>query len=129
MAFPAVAVPKWVDAVKAQFAQHLTYAAVGYCFGVGAFGHPAFLNESHFKKCATAGPLFLSCAETDHTFPAPSRHRAEELLAAGKRTFLIQLFSGVAHGFALRGDMSDGWQRFTKEESASGMVRWFTQFM
>ncbi|KAJ7679490.1 dienelactone hydrolase [Mycena polygramma] len=143
-AFAAVAVPKWVDALKAQFGTPETkYAAVGYCFGapyvmdalaessntacVGAFGHPAFLNESHFINCAR--PLFLSCAETDHTFPAPARHRGEELLTAGKRTFHIQLFSGVEHGFALRGNMDDAYERFTKEESASGIVRWFTQFM
>ncbi|KAF7355933.1 Dienelactone hydrolase [Mycena venus] len=113
-AFAATAVPKWIDALKAQFGTPETkYAAVGYCFGapyvmdalaessstacVGAFGHPAFLNESHFINCAR--PLFLSCAETDHTFPASSRHRAEELLTASKRTFHIQLFSGVEHGF------------------------------
>jgi dienelactone hydrolase len=58
-----------------------------------------------------SGPLFLSCAETDHTFPAPSRHRAEELLTAGKRTFHIQLFSGVSHGFALRGNMENAYER------------------
>ncbi|KAJ7131061.1 dienelactone hydrolase [Mycena epipterygia] len=144
-AFAAVAVPKWIDEVKTQFGTPETkYAAVGYCFGapyvmdalsessstacVGAFGHPAFLNESHFINCAR--PIFLSCAETDHTFPAPARHRAEALLTAGKKCkFHIQLFSGVEHGFALRGNMEDAYERFTKEESASGIVRWFTQFM
>ncbi|KAJ7509478.1 Alpha/Beta hydrolase protein [Mycena galericulata] len=135
------------------------YAVVGYCFGmvlskvqgpiqhqpgapfvvnalaeststasVGAFGHPAFLNESHFVP-SHSGPLFLSCAETDHTFPAFARHRAEELLTTRKRTFQIQLFSGVEHGFALRGNMEDAYERYTKEESASGIVRWFKQFM
>ncbi|KAJ7910094.1 dienelactone hydrolase [Mycena leptocephala] len=145
MAFAAVAVPKWIDALKAQFGTPETkYAVVGYCFGapyvmdalsessstacVGAFGHPAFLNESHFK-IVPVKPLFLSCAETDHTFPAPARHRAEELLTTGKRTFYIQLFSGVEHGFALRGNMDDAYERFTKEESANGIVRWFTKFM
>ncbi|KAJ7486712.1 hypothetical protein FB451DRAFT_1227875 [Mycena latifolia] len=141
---------------------------------VGAFGHPAFLNESHFINCARAfefylstssishlttssspaakiisgahkiiagtnglsraGPLFLSCAETDITFPAPARHRAEELLTSSKYKdkglkFHIQLFSGVEHGFALRGNMEDAYERFTKEESAAGIVRWFTRFM
>ncbi|KAF8193917.1 dienelactone hydrolase [Mycena galopus ATCC 62051] len=143
-AFAATAIPKWIEAAKNQFGTPETkYAVVGYCFGapyvmdalsessstacVGAFGHPAFLNESHFVKCAR--PLFLSCAETDHTFPAPARHRAEEILTAGKRTFHIQLFSGVEHGFALRGNMDDPYERFTKEESANGIVRWFTKFM
>ncbi|KAJ7181260.1 dienelactone hydrolase [Mycena filopes] len=144
-AFAAVAVPKWIDAVKEQFGTPETkYAAVGYCFGapyvmdalaeststasVGAFGHPAFLNESHFINCAR--PLFLSCAETDHTFGAAARHRAEELLTAGQRTkFHIQLFSGVEHGFALRGNMDDPYERFVKEESANAITRWFTKFM
>nr|GAT46359.1 dienelactone hydrolase [Mycena chlorophos] len=156
-AFAKVAVPKWIAAVKAQFGTETTkYACVGYCFGapyvmdclssstspspsglgthVGAFGHPAFLNESHFTNCAR--PLFLSCAETDHTFPAEARHRAEELLtqrakevdSKGMR-FQIQLFSGVSHGFSLRGDMSNPWERYAKEESASGIVRWFKMFM
>ncbi|KAJ7097117.1 dienelactone hydrolase [Mycena belliarum] len=143
-AFAVAAVPKWIGAVKARFGTPETkYAAVGYCFGapyvmdtlsessstacVGAFGHPAFLNESHFSKCSR--PLFLSCAETDHTFSREARHRAEELLTARKATFHIQLFSGVEHGFALRGDMADAYQRFTKEESASSIVRWFNHFM
>ncbi|KAF7329109.1 Dienelactone hydrolase [Mycena kentingensis (nom. inval.)] len=155
-AFAAVAVPKWIEAVKEQFGTPTTkYACVGYCFGapyvmdalaedtdyacVGAFGHPAFLNESHFNKCSR--PLLLSCAETDHTFPVSSRIRAEELLTQRAKTlnngelinsplkFHIQLFSGVAHGFSLRGNMDDPWERFTKDESANGIIRWFKLFM
>ncbi|KAB2570876.1 Hydrolase tropI [Lasiodiplodia theobromae] len=65
VAFADVAVPKWVEAVKAQYGGAATrYACVGYCFGapyvcdelagdtvtVGAFAHPAFLREEHFRK-------------------------------------------------------------------------------
>ncbi|KAJ7509481.1 hypothetical protein B0H11DRAFT_2168805 [Mycena galericulata] len=128
MAFAEVAVPKWIDAVKVQFGTPETkYAVVGYCFGmvlskvhgpirhqpgaphvmnalaestsavsVGAFGHPAFLNESHFINCAR--PLFLSCAETDHTFPASARHRAEEILTTGKRIFRSSSFLASSTG-------------------------------
>lgn len=46
----------------------------------------------------------LSFAETDHTFPTESRHRAEVILAEVKATYHIQVFSGVVHGFATRGD-------------------------
>ncbi|KAJ7056259.1 Alpha/Beta hydrolase protein [Mycena amicta] len=148
-AFAAVAVPKWIAEVKEKFGTPSTkYACVGYCFGapyvmdalsvdtdwacVGAFGHPAFLNESHFTKCVR--PLLLSCAETDHTFPFAARHRAEELLTQRSKElptlkFHVQLFSGVSHGFCLRGNMDDSWERFTKEESANGIVRWFKMFM
>ncbi|KAJ6555234.1 Alpha/Beta hydrolase protein [Mycena sp. CBHHK59/15] len=143
-AFANDAVPKWTDAVVAQFGTPDTkYAVVGYCFGapyvmnalaesatvacVGAFAHPAFLRESHFIDCAK--PLLLSCAETDHTFPAPARHRAEELLAERSRTYYFQLFAGVKHGFALRGNMEDAYERWVKEESADAIARWFKQFM
>lgn len=65
IAFADAAVPKWVEAVKAQYGGAATrYACVGYCFGapyvcnelagdtvtVGAFAHPAFLREEHFRK-------------------------------------------------------------------------------
>jgi dienelactone hydrolase len=42
--------------------------------------------------------------EMDGTFPLPARRRAEDILIAAKATYHIQVFSGVAHGFAVRGD-------------------------
>ena len=68
-------------------------------------------------------PLLLSCAgqwvhhwinnktlnnhvsETDQTFPKESRRPAEDLLEEAKATYHLQLFSGVVHGFATRGDL------------------------
>ncbi|KAF9026836.1 dienelactone hydrolase [Hymenopellis radicata] len=141
MAFADEHVPKWIGEVVKRYGD-AKYAAVGYCFGApyvmnalekgsifcaGAFAHPAFLSESHFFKCAK--PLLLSCAETDHTFPAASRHRAEEILQEVKATYQVQLFSRVEHGFALRGDMSNPYQRWVKEESADAIIRWFNFYM
>lgn len=59
----------------------------------------------------TSDPLFLSCAEIDHTFPTDARRQALDIMRKGKKTYELQLFSGVEHGFALRGDMSDPYQR------------------
>jgi dienelactone hydrolase len=56
-------------------------------------------------------PLFLSCSEIDHTFDVPSRRRALDILQEGKKTYHYQLFSGVEHGFALRGNPDDPYQR------------------
>lgn len=56
-------------------------------------------------------PLFLSCAEVDHTFDLPSRRKALDILQSGQKTWQLQLFSGVEHGFALRGDPKDPYQR------------------
>jgi len=75
-------------------------SASGIC-AAGAFAHPAFLKESHFYNLER--PLFLSCAEIDHTFPNEFRNRAVDIMQAEKKRFQVQLFQGVEHGFALRG--------------------------
>ncbi|KAF8186793.1 Alpha/Beta hydrolase protein [Pholiota molesta] len=134
------ATPRWIDAVREKYGEDAKYAAVGYCFGgpyalelattdkvvAAAFAHPASLNEDHFKQLKK--PLLLSCAETDRTFPAASRHRAEDILAEIKATYHVQLFSGVSHGFATRGDPNVENERWAKEESARSIVGWFKRF-
>ncbi|THU90359.1 alpha/beta-hydrolase [Dendrothele bispora CBS 962.96] len=131
---------KWFKAVKEIYGSNAKYCAVGYCFGApyvlewattdeivaGAFAHPALLNEDHFSKIKK--PLFMSCAETDPTFPLPARRRAEDLLIEAKAQYCIHVFSGVAHGFATRGDPNQNDSRWAKEESASSIGRWFQRF-
>ncbi|KAF9457880.1 dienelactone hydrolase family-domain-containing protein [Collybia nuda] len=136
----ADAVPKWIQAVRQSHGVDTKYCAVGYCFGgpftlnlattdtivAAAFAHPAFLNEDHFTQIAR--PLFMSCAEVDHTFPLENRRRAEDLLISVKANYHIQVFSGVAHGFAVRGDPAIEQERWAKEESARGIIGWFDRF-
>ncbi|KAJ6597571.1 Alpha/Beta hydrolase protein [Mycena vulgaris] len=132
--------PKWQEEVRKMHGVDSKYCAVGYCFGApfvmdlaatdsivaAAFAHPAFLNEDHFKKLKQ--PLLLSCAETDFTFPLESRRRAEDILVETKAKYQFQVFSGVQHGFALRGDPDVPDARWAKEESARGIIGWFGRF-
>ncbi len=88
-------------------------------------------------------------SEVDHTFPLESRRRAEDILVAKKAVYTFQVFSGVTHGFAVRGDpnISDSRKSFhgisavsrcdldmsrslgwAKEESATGIANWFERF-
>lgn len=94
---------------------------------VGAFAHPAFLKEQHFH--AIERPLFLSCSEVDHTFDTKSRRRALDILSEAGKTYNLQLFSGVQHGFALRADMTKPYERWVKEESLGGIARWFDYWL
>lgn len=123
-----------------------------YCFGApyvcnelagntcsaGAFAHPAFLKEHHFRQIKSERelpplerskidkekkdtvtltwldskePLFLSCSGVDHTFPTEARREAVDILRQDKKTYNVQLFSGVEHGFALRGNMENPYER------------------
>ena len=58
-----------------------------------------------------AEPLFLSCSEIDHTFPNEFRNRAVDIMQAEKKRFQVQLFQGVEHGFALRGNIDNAYER------------------
>jgi len=141
MDFAVKNIPGWVDEVKARYGGPDTkYATVGYCFGApfvmnecagdtvvaGANAHPAFLHESHLQN--SRKPVFFSCAEVDHTFPAESRHIAEKILADNKQIYQFQLFSGVAHGFALRGNPDVEIEKWAKEQSAKSIADWFDRF-
>ncbi|KAF5319108.1 hypothetical protein D9611_014118 [Ephemerocybe angulata] len=130
----------WIDAVKERYGANAKYTAVGYCFGgpyvmdiaatdgvvAGAFAHPSGLTEDHFNKLKK--PLLLSCAETDAAFPAESRRRAEDILAASHATYHSQLFSNVTHGFATRGNLTVENELWAKEESARSVIGWFDRF-
>jgi len=132
--------PGWTAAVRERYGANAKYSAVGYCFGAmyavdaaasndfvaAAFAHPSALNEDHFKNVKK--PLLLSCAEVDGAFPAESRRRAEDILAEKKAKYLVQVFSGVSHGFATRGDPAVENSRWAKEESARSVIGWFQRF-
>ncbi|KAK0209976.1 Alpha/Beta hydrolase protein [Desarmillaria ectypa] len=124
--------PRWLEAIREKYGQDAQYTAVGYCFGApfvldlaasgdivaGAIAHPAFLTEDHFRNIK----------KIDHTFPLESRRRAEDILIEIKASYCFQVFSGVKHGFALRGDPNVGDTRWAKEESARGIANWFQRF-
>jgi dienelactone hydrolase len=92
----------------------------------GAIAHPTFLEESHFEKITR--PLLLSCSEVDFSFPPEARRRAEDILVRNKSSYFFQVFSGVAHGFAVRCDLNVPHERWAKEESARGIKEWFVRF-
>nr|GAT54271.1 dienelactone hydrolase [Mycena chlorophos] len=140
-AFAKLAVPRWIEAVKLQF---------GAPKVILLLSNPINNTHRHAKheiRLREAASVTASARQTDHAFPVEARRRAEALLveraqqlaeaddvknneeAKERLKFQFQLFSGVQHGFALRGDMRDAWQRYAKEESAAGIVRWFKMFM
>lgn len=41
------------------------------------------------------------------------------------KEYHLQLFHGVEHGFALRADLNNAYQGWTKEQSLRGLVAYF----
>jgi dienelactone hydrolase len=81
------------------------------------------LTEEQFKGIEK--PLLLSCAEHDQAFPAEQRHHAEDILKEAGKKYQVQLFQGVSHGFAVRCNLEDPYERYVKEQSYRGIVEWF----
>ncbi|KAL5320135.1 hypothetical protein ACEPPN_010936 [Leptodophora sp. 'Broadleaf-Isolate-01'] len=78
---------------------------------------------------AIAGPLSLSAAETDQIWPTDKRHESEVILAKTGQPYQINLFSGVEHGFAVRGDLSNEQLKFAKEQAFLQAIAWFDKYL
>lgn len=137
--FARATVPKWTKAIAATYGKETTkYCCVGYCFGApyvldsltadgfitaGAFAHPGALTDEQFHNLAK--PLLLSCAENDHAFPPEKWQKAVGMLKEGGKKYQLQLFQGVSHGFAVRCNLDDPYERYVKEQSYRSIVEWF----
>ncbi|KAH8660449.1 putative cytoplasm protein [Xylariales sp. PMI_506] len=112
--------------------------AVGYCLGAkyvvrhmrgahainaGFLAHPSYVTEDELK--AMIGPLSIAAAQTDLIFTVDLRYRTEELLREKGGVWNIALYSGVAHGFAIRGDENDPTDVWAADEAYLQAVRFF----
>lgn len=114
---------------------------VGYCFGgkyvcrflkdgkldAGYTAHPSFVT--HEELGAITGPLSIAAAEVDQIFTTQLRHESEGTLIKTGQPWQINLFSGVSHGFAVRADLSNKHNKFTKEQAFCQAVVWFNQYL
>ncbi|PSN69830.1 hypothetical protein BS50DRAFT_674345 [Corynespora cassiicola Philippines] len=105
-------------------------AVTGYCFGgryafrflaegrgadIGYAAHPSFLQDE--EVLAITGPASIAAAEIDTLFEPSRRLEVEGLLGQTSHPFQVALYSGTAHGFGTRANVSDPEQRFGKEEA------------
>ncbi|KAL2204833.1 alpha/beta-hydrolase [Sarocladium strictum] len=129
-------------AIKYLKAEHgvARIGAVGYCFGgkyvvrhyksgidVGFIAHPTNITEAELAEIS--GPLSIAAAETDPLFPAEKRHASERILAESSQPYQVTLYSGVSHGFAVRGDITNRRQVFAKKQAFSQAVVWFNEYL
>lgn len=89
--------------------------------------HPSFVSDD--ELASITGPLSISAAETDAIFPADLRHKSEVILQKTGHPYQINLFSGVDHGFAVRGSEDSKVEKFAKEQAFLQAVIWFDQWL
>lgn len=130
----------FLQSLRAEVGQKFV-GVIAHCFGApfaldeltkdgladaGAIAHPSQLTEDSFKTVAK--PVLLSCAQVDNSFPLELRQAAEKILIENNARFELTLFSGVPHGFAVRGDLSNPLVKYAKEKVLSDQIVWFSQF-
>ncbi|CAI5759318.1 unnamed protein product [Candida verbasci] len=112
---------------------------IGYCFGAkyavqnlstqgyldaAAIAHPSFITIDEVKKITK--PIIISAAEIDPIFTTELRHKTEAELAKLKNVrYQIDLFHGVAHGYAVRGDIKEPLVRYSKEKTLIDQLYFF----
>ncbi|KAH9483294.1 Hydrolase tropI [Psilocybe cubensis] len=136
---------KVISALKEQHGV-TTFGATGFCFGgryvfdlafeniikVAVVSHPSMLQiPADLEKYATVAtaPLLINSCETDAAFPQEACAQADALLAEAKFApgYKREHFPGCAHGFAVRGDMTDERVRAGKEGAFRASVVWFAE--
>jgi dienelactone hydrolase len=114
---------------------------VGYCFGgkyvcrflkegsldAGFTAHPSFVEIDELK--GIRGPLSIAAAETDMIFPAEKRRETEDILKEMSVPYQMTLYSGVEHGFGVKGDLSHARGKFAKEQAFLQAVFWFDEYV
>jgi len=94
------------------------FGVIGFCYGGRLSAVLAATDKVHGSVICHPAPLKVPeeieaikqptlwiCAETDNTFPIPTRKAAEEVLVKkGGAKFTFKDYPGTTHGFACRGD-------------------------
>lgn len=144
--------PETVDPILEKVISHInaTYnpkfsAAAGYCFGAkycirllglphtlqsAAIFHPAMLEQHELDAIVgKRQTLFVSAPDNDSSYTKEVRERTEarlkELADTEGFRYKATLLHGVGHGFAVRGDISDPWIKYSKEQTFRDAVEWF----
>lgn len=125
---------------KEKFNQPQWVGAVGYCYGaslavdllgralvdVAALAHPSFVSPEAVERIQK--PVMISAAETDTIFTEELRTKTEEILKSIKATYYMELFSGVSHGYAVRGDPNDKWVAACADKTFASQLWFFSLF-
>ncbi|SGZ54711.1 CIC11C00000001292 [Sungouiella intermedia] len=133
---------KFLDDLRQSVGDSKYIATIGHCYGAGfvlrslaegggadagAVAHPSFVSGSLFE--GVTKPLLISAAENDNAFARQDRVEAEIALHENGIKYQITVFSGVSHGYAVRGDMSDLSVKYAKEKTLMDQISWINHFL
>jgi dienelactone hydrolase len=73
--------------------------------------------------------MLTASLEVDQIFTTELRHESEDILIKTGLPYQLNLFGGVSHGFAVRGDLSKKENKYAKEQAFLQAVAWFKYYL
>ncbi|CCE64503.1 hypothetical protein TPHA_0H03000 [Tetrapisispora phaffii CBS 4417] len=133
---------KYVKDLKAEYSPNFI-GSIGYCFGAKpaihlidtkfalvdacAIAHPSFVSMEELEAIGK-NPILISAAENDPIFSEESRHATEAKLKEIGANYVMDLFGGVEHGFAVRGDLSIPAVKYAREKTIVDQLFFFDHY-
>lgn len=114
---------------------------IGHCFGakyvvlelaangllsVGGIAHPSNLQVEDIE--AITKPLVISAAEVDQAYPAELMSKSIEILNKNNIHYQLTVFQGTSHGYAIRGDPTDGKIRYAQAKTIVDQIDFFNLY-
>lgn len=135
--------PEIFACAKALRGQYKRVAAVGYCFGgwavfrLGAKGndlvdcivaaHPTFLTKEEIENVGV--PVQILAAEIDERYTPELKEFSNRVIPTLGVEYDYQLFKGLEHAFAVRGNPANEAERKGLERAKNAAVYWFNQWL
>ena len=132
-----------VHYIREEYGRGVKIGGVGYCFGgryvmrlmgsgvmnVGVVNHPSLYTLEEVKGLKSGMRLALYAAAVDEYLPPDKRRETEDIVSRQGCAWTSTVFSGVEHGFAVRGDLSVAEVRIAKNGAFQGAVQWFNAWL
>lgn len=135
--------PEMLECAKLIRSRHSRTGCIGFCFGgwgafrlgardVGLFdciatAHPTHLTEEEISSIGV--PVQIMAPEHDPQFTAELKTFSLQTIPTLNVPFDYQVFPGLTHGFATRGDPENDAERKGMERAKNAAVHWFRQWL
>lgn len=94
---------------------------------VCAIAHLSYVNAEELGEIGMSKSSLISAVKEGNIFPAEIRHFTEKTKLPLR--YQLDLFSGVQHGYAFRGDINNPVIRCAKEKTMLYQRYWFDNFI
>jgi len=136
-------VDAFVDAVRKDLPEGGKLGAVGFCFGaryatlIGSkdatvdavvVNHPSLITPEEIG--AATVPYLVNIGDKDNFFPVEQITQVKEQLGKNKDlVWDVQVYPRAAHGFAVRGDISQEYQKVNRDKALHNTTAWFNKHL